>query len=122
MAHELKMDEDGILRIKFIGDTGKDDAAAYLQDLQPFLETATAKTPLNMLIYVEQAERFSGAARKAFDQLNQDARTGKLAYLGANRFIRVLASFVSKASNRNNMRFFDTEAEALTWLKSTKEK
>lgn len=38
--------------------------------------------------------------------------------VGANRYTRVLARLVLKASGRDNIRFFGLEEEAVAWLKA----
>jgi hypothetical protein len=116
MAYELSTGADGIVRATFIGDTDKDDALAYHKDLEQYMDKANEDNLFNLIIYVDQAGKFSAEARKSFSQLNDDPRMGRIAYLGANRFIRVITNFVQKASGRNNMRFFDSEEEAVSWL------
>jgi hypothetical protein len=55
--------------------------------------------------------------RKAFFDLNSDPRLGKSATVGVDRYTRVLLDFMLKATKRDNIRLFDTEEEALAWLK-----
>ena len=116
MTHELTMGEDGIIRLTFIGDVEKKDIEAYVEDLTPFLKAATEENPLRFLSFSGREGKFSSAARKTFAQINEDRRIGKVAILGGNRFNRVLTTIILKATGRNNIRFFGTEAEALAWL------
>ena len=117
MTHELTMGEDGILRLSFIGDIGPEDVDAYVEELSPFLDGATAENPLRILSFSGREGKISAVARKTFAQLNEDSRMGKVAILGGNRFTRVMTTIILKATGRQNIRFFGTETEAMEWLK-----
>jgi hypothetical protein len=86
--------------------------------LTPYLESATETEPLLLLSDVSRLGKVSVKARSALAGLSGDPRLGKNAILGSSRYQRVLATFIDKAVGRDNIRFFDTEAEALAWLKS----
>jgi hypothetical protein len=116
MAHELGMGDDGILRVVLIGYMGKEEAEAFVEDTLPFRETVTEAEPLRVLWDASQAGKTSWAGRKAYNKLNSDRRVGKVAAVGANRYTRVLGSFVLKATGRDNIHFFDSEEEAMAWL------
>ncbi len=118
MAHETSMGDDGILRIAFTGDVSKRDLEAFLNDFTPFLEAATEARPVLTLVNSSQTGKYSLAARRIYLELNQDPRVGKAAVIGASRYARVLASFVLKATRRDNIRFFDSEKKAIAWLKA----
>lgn len=120
MAHEIKMGEDGILRISFIGDLEKPDMDAYIKDLSPFLQAATEERPLQLISDSSRAGKYSFSARKSLSELNQDARIGRTAIVGANRITRVLVQIILKASKRDNIRIFINEPEALSWLKNSR--
>jgi hypothetical protein len=117
MAHELSMGDDGILRLALIGDQDEESMKAFLKDFMPFLEATTEREPLRLLADSSRDGKYTAGARKSYLDLNRDPRVGKAAIVGANRYIRVLAGFVLKASRRDNIRFSDTEKEALAWLK-----
>jgi len=118
MAHEMKMGDDGILRIMLLGDVGREEAIAFTGDYQAFLAPVTEKEPLFALVDVSQAGNVSAAARKILTEMNRDPRIGKTAVLGANRYLRVMAGFVLKAAGRDNFSFWGSEEEALAWLKA----
>jgi hypothetical protein len=117
MAHELKMGNDGIIRLSFIGDISKEDVEAYERDLLPYLDAATETSKLNIISYSGREGKYSSDARRRFTELNKDLRVGRVAILGGNRFNRVMATIILKATGRQNIRFFDTEEEAVAWLK-----
>jgi hypothetical protein len=64
-----------------------------------------------------QPGKLCGPARKEFTQFNSGGNIGKVGIIGSNPFIKVLATFILKASNRNNIRFFNGEGEAIEWIK-----
>lgn len=117
MAHELHMSDDGILRMRFVGDVGGQEMEAFYKDFAPFLETATEEKPLLVISDSTQAGKLSPKARKQLADLNRDPRIGLVGVLGARRYERVLISFVLKVTGRDNIRFFEKEEEARAWLK-----
>ena len=51
MPHtDMIMGDDGILRVAFIGDTGKEGAQAFIKALEPFLQAAPETEPLCAII------------------------------------------------------------------------
>jgi hypothetical protein len=119
MAHEISMGDDGVLRMDLIGDMDREGMEAYINDLAPFLEAATEAEPLLILTDSSRSGKLSSGARKLSVETNRDPRMGKTAVIGeSRRYFRVMASFILKATGRDNIRFFDSEEEALTWLKS----
>lgn len=119
MAYQLRMDDDGILWIVIEGDFDEQAAEASTREMEPFLTAATEAQPLRMLSDVRKAGKLSSKARRTIAAGGQDPRTGRNAVLGVSRYARVLVGFLSKASGQDNIRFFDSEAEALAWLKES---
>ena len=119
MPHtDMKMGDDGILRVAFIGDTGKQAAEAFIKALEPFLQAASETKPLCAIMDSTQGGKLSVKGRKLYFDLNRDPRVGRVAVLGSNRYRRVLGQFILKATRRDNIRFFDLEQEAIAWLQA----
>jgi hypothetical protein len=119
MAHEIRMRDDGILWVALIGYYVDDvDIDAFIEELTPFLESATEMQPLLILSDTSRASKLSASARKHLASLGRDPRFRKTAILGTGRYIRVVAGFINKAAGRDNIRFFDSEQEAVDWLKA----
>ena len=118
MAYQLSMRDDGILQSTLTGDMSDKDAKAYREDMVSFLEATTEAEPLHALIDSSRLGKMSPASRKAVVEVSRDPRLGKAAVVGANRYARVLGSFIMKATERDHIRFFDSEEEALAWLKA----
>ncbi len=117
MAHKLYMDDDGILRMGFIGDVDLEAVTAWHKDVMPFIEAVDEETGLDLLIDASREGKMSRVARRTFTKVNDDQRLKKIAVVNINRFNRVMAIFIMKATGRNNICFFDTDEEALVWLK-----
>ena len=116
MAHEFEMIQDGLVRLAFIGDINEADVEAFIQDMQPHLDAVTAGGFLNMLIDASRDGKLSSGARRAFTELNKDPRIRRVGICHISPFNRVFATFLMKATGRQNIGFFDSEAEALVWL------
>jgi hypothetical protein len=112
------MGEDGFLRIKLSGDLDGSVIENFRQDYIPFLDASTDENPLNSMVDAHQIGKISSTARKFFTNLNHDPRYGLVALIGAPRAARVLGKFILKATNRDNINFFDNEEDAVIWLKS----
>jgi hypothetical protein len=116
MAHQLQLESEGILRLTFIGDTDRRGAEQLVADFTPFLDQATADNPLLILWDDTRGGKAGSDVRKVYADFNRDPRIGKVAIFGALRYGRVLGDFVLKLTGRENVRFFDTEADARAWL------
>lgn len=104
MRYELTKGQDGILRVAFIGDIDQETAETYRKDGLNFLD-ATKGDKLHKLVDARREGKFSGGARRTVTQLNADPRLDKSAVCNINRFNRVMATFIMKATGRNNIRF-----------------
>jgi hypothetical protein len=117
MSYELAMTDEGILRMAFIGDVDIQDIEAAMKEAEPFLAAVPESGAMPMLSDVSRAGKLTSDARKGLASMGTDPRMGKSAIIGVSRYQRVVASFVIKASGQDNMRFFDSEEEALVWLR-----
>lgn len=71
-----------------------------------------------VLIDIQQSSDFSSAARKTWVKFLQNPRIKKTAIFGGNVFVRTLASFVIAAVGKADIKFFETEQDALKWFRS----
>lgn len=119
MPYRIQMGDDGILRVDFAGGSlERDEVDAFIREFTVYLDAATPEAPLRMLTIANQSgAKLSSKTRKAFADLNSDPRLGKAATVGVDRYTRVLVGFVLKATGRDNIRFFETEEQALAWLR-----
>ncbi len=70
-----------------------------------------------VLIDLHQSTEFSSAARKVWVGFLQDDKIKKTALYGGNLFVKTLATFVIAATGKKDIKFFNSEAEALAWFK-----
>ncbi|MEJ5309521.1 MAG: hypothetical protein WHX52_07090 [Anaerolineae bacterium] len=119
MPYQMQLIEPGIVRISFSGGSlGADELDDFIRDFHGYLDATTPEAPINILTIVEApGAKLASKTRKAFTNLNADKRVGKAATLGVDRYARVLIGFMLKATGRDNIRFFDTEEQALAWLR-----
>ena len=120
MAQELDMIEDGIVRLAFIGDITDVEVDTFLKGFQTYLEAATLEQPLGLLVDASRDGKMAPSARRNFTELNKDPRLGHIGICNVSRFNRVVATFIMKATGRDNIRFFESQADALAWLKSVR--
>jgi hypothetical protein len=116
MAHKLQLIRDGLVRLAFIGDIGEADVDAFIQDLQPYLDTLSEGDVLDLLVDGGPAGKMSSAARRKFSKNGEDRRYGLTGTYNVKPFNRVFALFMMKITGRQNIRLFDSEEEAIAWL------
>lgn len=118
MPHQLNMGQDGILRTTLAGDLDRSVIDRLREDYQPFLDAATTLNPLNNLLHTPRVGKISSAARRFFTELTGDPRFGLAAIINPPRRVRVLGKFILKATGRQNINFYQSEENALDWLKA----
>jgi hypothetical protein len=116
--YKVWVDSNGIVRGKIIGDHTKKDAI----DIIKKLESLYSEDMGNLLTLIDMSEtnRPTSEARKmhAMNLKNHHNQFKKAAFFGGSVMNRVLANFIIKASGKGDkVRYFDTEKEAIQWLK-----
>ena len=119
MPFKLEFRDDGILQATFSGYLDTGDMEGYLHEYNRVLDSAQSSEKLHFLVNSDDVTKVSSSARKAFVQMlrQTDPRIGYTAMVGGSRYVRVLTSFVLKAVGRDDIRSFESEGEALVWLK-----
>jgi hypothetical protein len=117
MGNKIYQIEKGFLHSTFTGDIDMESINEFVDNVAPYITTAEA--PLHFVVDAQNEGRWSLSARREFTSMfDEEPRYGKVAIVNASRFTRVAATFMMKATGRDDsVRFFDTEAEAMTWLK-----
>lgn len=116
MSVEIRMGRDGILRVTFSSDLDSSIVEQIRREFTPYIEASTPESPLKSIISFKDIGIISFKTRRYLTELNQDSRFGPAAYLQPPRKARVLSQFIKKGSHRENIRFFEHEREAITWL------
>jgi hypothetical protein len=102
--------------VSFAGNLDYSEMSSFQKDFNVFLEAATEINPVHSLAQISAIGNISAEARDIFIELNQDNRFGYMACIGDNRRFRVLAKFMAKAAERDNLGFFAQEEDAITWI------
>jgi hypothetical protein len=99
-----------------IGDDFNEDSVFKMRNVfNELLEMNNGIT--NMYIEGINNGKPSLTVRKTFIEMTEHEQLGKVAILGNNPVVRVIASFIIGVSRNRNMRIFKTKDEALDWLK-----
>lgn len=120
MTFKINMEQDGILRIHLEGDLNHGNVESFKREHMPYVEASTSDLPLKSILFVQHLGRLSSSARQYLTDLNKDPRYGFAAYVQPSRRARVLGQFITKATGRDNIKYFNNETEALTWMKSSR--
>lgn len=118
MGNKMQKRPDGLIYSQFIGAVDDAAVAEFQRHVAPFLEDATPANPLHFIADAAEEGSWAFSARRDFTKMFEDKRLGKVAITNASRFTRVVATFLMKATGRDaSVRFFETEASAVEWLK-----
>jgi hypothetical protein len=113
--NRIRLMEHNIIHVVAFGTLELEDALAIRDVIQRLEKQIDGR--IHYLIDLNKAGKNSSQARKIWKERNENRITDKVALFGIHPVARVLASFVMKVTERNNMRFFNTMEEALQWLK-----
>lgn len=117
MATRLTMPTDGILRAHLEGDLGRAEVEVFRREYGAFLQAATAEHPVHVIADAARLGKLSAAARSYLTEINRDRRTGLFVFLNPPRPARVLSQFINKATGRTNIQFFNSETDAIAWIR-----
>lgn len=109
-------EEKGILRSKFRGDADEESAREQMAVMLRLAQSQPGK--ILALNDLTEAGKASSGARKIFAQLLQHEKFARHAFFGMKTLTRIIVSFIMNFAGAKNARYFDTEEEAIKWLKS----
>lgn len=121
MSIDIRMGKDGILRAEYSGDLDSSIVEQIRREFTPYIQASTPESPLKSIVTFSQLGKISFRTRRYMTELNQDSRYGAVAYIHPPRKARVLAQFIQKGSHRENIQFFNSEQEAITWIQQFEE-
>ena len=107
--------EDDILYVTQIGDIDEIIIVKYKETIFKLMNLVEGK--VDAIIDLNKTRKQSPTARKAWKELNENKKVGKVALYGLHPVSRVIASFVIGVSQKKDMQFFKTKEEALKWIK-----
>ena len=122
MTFEIKMGLEGILRIKLSGNLDNGIVENFRREYSPYVDASTPENPLYNLFYLQELGRLSYPIRQYLINLSQDPRYGLSAYVKPSRRAKILGQLIQKATQRENVKFFEVETDAIEWLQLKKNK
>lgn len=108
-------EENQIIRAKFSGVRDEVSAQAAFEEIQKMAVGKINKPSL--LVDLTKAGSANAGARKKFVEMAKLDTIKKKAVFGTNAIPRTVAFFVINCTGVTNSKMFDTEEEALKWLK-----
>jgi hypothetical protein len=116
MKHKITYDEEGILRIQYIGEIIPEE---YRQTAEQVMQMP-AENLKRILVDISQTDTpmWNRETREMLAKSTPTPAGSKVAVIGASAAIRIISkAFVHIAKTQSQTRFFKTEEEALAWLK-----
>lgn len=115
--YKIWLDDDGIIRCILKGIHEKKDAEVIIEEI---INLSKESGKARVLIDLNNTEESTSGARRVYiDTIKAEPEIiEKLAFLGSSAKNRVMANFIITGSGRENeVRYFESEEEALRWIK-----
>jgi hypothetical protein len=106
--------EDEIVFGKFFGEQEEEGAEEFIGEVAKLMKPGEKE---RLFIDGSEAGKSSAGARKAYVKFAKSVTAGKIAIFGVSTLLKVIATFIIRASGTGNVRFFTDKEEALKWLK-----
>ncbi len=101
MSYEANVREDGIVELSFVGNMDVDGLEAYERDfLLPHFATVPDDKKVNVLYSADREGRFTIAARKKLNEINENPKLGKLAVMEGSWVSQTLVGMLMKISGK----------------------
>ena len=107
--------EDNKIYVTIVGEVDDSAASEYQNTGIKFINMVAGTA--DVLVDITSARKLSPQARKAFRELAENEKTGKVAIFGLHPVARVIASFFMGATTKKDIRFFNSRDAAVAWLK-----
>jgi len=108
-------EKNNIVRSEFFGDQEEKDAELFANKVHELANTHGGK--VKILTDGRKGGKSSTTARKIYYDLYDSSVIEKSALFGLGFVQRIIASFIRHRKSQTIARFFETEEEALKWLK-----
>lgn len=120
MANQVYIDEHGFIREVYEGDQTKATALAIVHKTEQFIrELQIQNKPIFIIVDARLAGRSDIASRGIGAKIVREWPYKKIAIFGANRFLKAIVHLIlNTVARQMPVRLFDTEEEAVAWLKS----
>ena len=108
-------EKEGIIRQKAWGDFEEKDAKAQSIQINNIINSQSGK--VLVLNDLSESGKASSQARKIYSEMMKNEKVKKHAFVGMKIMTKVIVSFIINFSGAKNVRLFNTEEEAIKWLK-----
>jgi hypothetical protein len=126
MINQAWIDEENqVLRQKLIGDTIIEEAPRYFPDVKKLLDKLPARYSIVDMSEADARKILNRNAREHITTYSSKVGYEKVAYVNIAPTLRMIAKILRNIAGRNKddkneIRFFKTDEEALSWLKGKK--
>ena len=107
--------QDGLIRVKVRGDFEEKDAHEFSEALVE--KWKRLPDQVCVLNDIREAGNVTLQARTILIKLNKNNKIVRQAFVGTKTFTKVIVNFIASFTGTNNVKFFDSEQAALSWLK-----
>ncbi len=117
-AHRVQFSPPGLIRVEWNGPCSRDDFARVIE----WTDQQVQRKPYVMLANLARLGIVDPEARRFSATDTRFSYITRIAFIGASFQHRVIITLISRAidffhkEQRGQMRFFDSEADALNWL------
>lgn len=116
--NKLSLIEPNLLFVESLGPQTDEIANVFYDFYTNLIKNRQKKT--HVIIDINNSKKSTPNARKTWKIMSELEKTGKIALFGLHPVARVLAAFVIRFTNKEDIRFFETKEEALAWVNSFK--
>jgi hypothetical protein len=113
--NKISIPEPNILFIESIGNQTDEVAKVYYDFYLKLTNNIEGK--MHVVVDINNSKKSSTQARRTWKALSELEQTGKVALFGLHPVAKVLATFVMRITNKNDISFFKTKEEAFAWVK-----
>ena len=114
--NKFKLDEDDIINVTTIGEFDAQTAIAMKNAFYQIIDMIEGRC--DIIVDANRGAKPTPEARKIFKEMTEHKQIGKVAIIGMNPVVKMMATFVIGISEKKNMKIFKTREEAIAWLKA----
>lgn len=107
--------ENNLIHLQSLSDQDEQSAQKISEEISRILKTKDEK--VGLIIDLTKSGKPSSKARKILADMIKQEKLSKVATFGGGTIHRVISQFIIYVSGVKHTRIFDTEPEALAWLK-----
>ena len=113
--HRFYLGEDNIIYCTTVGEIDDEIAIKFDEATLKLMNMVEGKA--NLFIDLSRTGVATSKSRKMGKRMFENEKIGKIAMFGMHPVARVVASFVMGVTNKEDMHFFKSKEDALSWLK-----